>query len=115
MAISDYYNKTATLTKKTESSTNEYGESTFTESTSTFSCALQPNTGLGSTTTTGVGFRTDDKGVVVETTHFLYCAITIAIEPGDKVTIDGNDYKVIHVNDGAGRGHHLECGLKLVE
>jgi len=115
MAIEKYYNKSATLKKKSESSSNEYGEPIFTESTSTFDCALQPNSRLGSTTTTGVGHRVDERGVVDETTHVLYCAVTIAIEAGDIVEVDSDEYKVIHVNDGAGRGHHLQCGLKLVK
>ena len=108
MSISSYYNKSATRLRNTESSTNEYGEPIFTESTTTFDCALQPNT------TRSEGFNVMERGKVVVSTHVLYCAITIDISEGDIVTIDSEDYRVILVNDGAGREHHLECGLRLV-
>jgi len=109
MTISNYFNKTATLTKKTQTSQNSRGEPLFSTATSSLSCAIQPNTGR-----TGEGYNVVDRGKVTISTHMLFCAITETISEGDTVT-DGSDiYNVLLVSDDAGRGHHLLAYLRQV-
>jgi len=109
MSISNYYNMTATLTVKTKTGQNEYGEPVFTEAVSTFSCTVQPNTGRS-----GEGLSIEERGKVTVSTHRLYCAISVALTEGDTVTVGNRDYDVILVSDDAGRDHHSLVFLRLV-
>jgi len=104
--ISTYFNKSATRTRKSVVSTNDFGEPTFSDNTSaSFDCALQPDNG---------DYTVEESGKVITSTHRLYCAITVDITQGDIITIESEKYKVLAVMDDAGRGNHLKIMLRIV-
>ena len=106
MAITDLYNKTATICRKTVASTNEYGESKFTEDeSSSFNCAFQPDKG---------DYEVKIQGKVKRSTHRVYCATTVVVEAGDEIKIGGIKYRVLAVLDDGGRTHHYKVMLELV-
>jgi len=93
-------NKTATIYRKSESSTNSFGESTFTlDSVETIKCAIQP---LREQLVFHLG------GTDYVATEKIFCNINVNIQPGDYLVVDGIKYLVLSVQDAAGRGHHLE-------
>lgn len=109
MAISSFYNKDAVLIKQTIGGLNEFGEPTFTEVSTAFECALQPIISR-----IEEGWKVVSQGKLSYSTHKLYCALSVDIEDGDIVTIESQNYRVLLVSDGAGRGHHLISGVKLL-
>ena len=106
MSISSYFNKTGLLYKRTLGATNEYGEKSWTETSSSISCALQPLARIED------GYVVINSGKSIRSTHTIYCAITVDIEEGDKVVIDGQTFRVLLVSDDAGRGNHLKVRVE---
>ena len=104
--INTYYNKTATRTRKSVSTVNDYGEPTFNDNvSSSFDCALQPDDG---------SYVVEEPGKILKSTHRLYCDISVDVIQGDTVTVDSINYRVLAVMDDAGRNHHLKIMLEVV-
>jgi hypothetical protein len=54
--------------------------------------------------------RSLEYGKEVEANYIMYCTIA-AVKEGDKVSLNGTDYKAMFVNNI--QGHHLEVDLAL--
>lgn len=107
MSFISLLNKQAIIIKQTEESLNEYGELTFSESESaSFNCAFQPSSG---------DFTIEEKGVVIVSTHVLYCETSVDVDEGDFIKVDNQRYNVLFVADDGGRNHHKKVELRKVE
>ena len=108
--ISDkIYNKTCDIkTPSLDETTNADGTIAVTYSIDSEDnkCALQKLSG---------DMAEAEHGLDIETTHILLLEDGVAISDGDRVVVDSLTYKVISVEDAAGRGHHQECELKYLE
>lgn len=96
-----FYNRTATLLRKT-TTRNELGEFEETWSAvSTFLARLR--------TISGSEARVADR-ITRTASHRLYCD-PVSISEADRVQVDGKTYEVVFVDDPHGLGHHLEIDL----
>ena len=104
MSIETYYNKTGYVVTRTVTSTNKYGESTFSEDESTsFICNLQPQ---------GGNYAVTIQGKVIQVTHNLYCATTVDVSVGDEIKIDSIKYRVLAILDECSKGNHYKVLLE---
>lgn len=104
-------NKTATLYKKTEGATNEYGEKEISYSqSSSFKVCLQPKKQLEEIRIPGQVFLSPD-----DISHIVYCDYREDISIGDRLKIDSVYYEVKGISDEAGRKHHLKIFCKELQ
>lgn len=96
-------NKTATISRATESGTGYEKDTTWAATSSNVPCRISFKRGAE----VGQGFDG------VEATHRIFMAYGTDVVKGDCVAIDGVDYMAIIVNrDAGGAGHHLEIEAK---
>lgn len=53
-----------------------------------------------------------EQGIIDLPTHKLFLEASVAIDPGDRVEVDGQTYEVIEVMTPGGVAHHKEAFLK---
>jgi len=94
-------NKTAKVYTKSKGSVNEFGERSFSLSTSisTLKCTVQP-------LRESLEIKRAGKTYVV--TKVVYCDYRTDINPDDIIEIDNEQYLIVAVEDDGGRQHHLK-------
>ena len=107
MALADLFNMSVEIWRRSAGAENDYGEAKDTWSKQTdLTCTLQPKTG---------DVAREENGVLITSSHVLYCIIGANIRVGDKVKKDSNEYDVLFTGNSAGRFHHLKVSLRLME
>lgn len=95
MSIENYYTETASVITVTKPS--DFSTSGITESSASFACAINPNTGFE----TFAGGRND-----VFADYKVFCSDTVTITEQNRVAWAGQDFNVVFVKDTFNRGHH---------
>ena len=107
MSIEDYLTMTIEIWRRSLGTQNDYGEPTDLWSKVTTICGvIQPASG---------NLKRGDSGQIVTSSHTLFCLATCNIRVDDKVNYDSKFYNVLFVKDAAGRDHHYEVSLNVVE
>lgn len=99
-------NKTAALHRFVQTGTDRRNQPSGSyEEQTTFLVALQPASGR----------EVYDGQKVVVVQFRAYANAGVEVRSSDRLVIDGQTYKVIFAADAAGRGHHVEIDLELVD
>jgi len=107
MSLTDHLTMQIEIWRRSAGALNEYGEQSDTWlSLTTISGLIQP---------TGGNVSRVDPGISNTGTHTLFCLIGSNILQGDKAKYNNLFYNVISVNDAAGKQHHFEVALEVIE
>jgi len=102
--ISDYYTESVVLVSLT-TSTDGWSEPGWSTAPTTFSAAVNPNSGA-------ILIRNDKETPRAD--YKLFCGSTVSISEHDRVRWNGSSFDVTFVKNTLDRSHHLLCLLKKV-
>jgi head-tail adaptor len=103
--ISNYFNLSAILLRKSEVVVDGEPVEVFTQVGSSFSVGMDALSG-------DIRLTRDKKDT--DASHTVFSDIR-DIRAGDRLRISGNDYDVIFVDDPGNMGHHLEIDVRLLK
>lgn len=109
MSFLKLLNKTCTIQTKSDNyTTNADGtvSETWANTYTSIPCRIDK---LGSTYNQSMG------GLDPKSTHILFLESSRTIARGNRVIVDSITYFVLNSDDPTGKGHHLECEVKLLE
>jgi len=107
MSISNFLDKDVNIYRRNLGAVNDYGESKETwVKVTTVKGTIQPSSG---------NVSREENGVMITSTHRMYCLATVNIKADDKIELNGTWYNVLFVGDASGKGHHYEIDLKVNE
>lgn len=100
--IENYYNTDFNLTTRTESKVDGRRKTIYTLDPTTYKCAIF-------TPSTARTVRFGGEDYIIQKN--LYCDISVPLEHGDYVTVDGGDFTIGNINNTNNIGHHLAISL----
>ena len=102
MGLEHYFTISFTIMRKAAAS-GVWGDESTSQQVAIAKGWLQPGSGK---------IVYQDGKTVSESTHLLLCPYGIDIKPQDEIISEGCTYRVLGVQDAAGRAHHLEVNLQ---
>jgi len=104
MAYLDQLKHTVEVWRRSAGAQNDYGEAIDTWAKITdITCLVQPK---------GGNVAREESGILITSTHKLFCLIGTNIRVGDKIKYSSKFFDVLNVKDAAGQNHHLESDLR---
>ena len=95
MSISDYYTQSIVITS--QSTSTGWGSEGSWGSASTVAAAVNPIIGIEK-------YAADRKTLFAD--WKIFCADTVSVDEGDRITWDSRTLDVVHVKDTLNMGHH---------